>query len=100
LIEGTEEAMPNLAKVRSLLDARQLGHSLPQGFYLDPEVFEFDLAAIYGRNWILAGFEVELPQPGSYLALAVGRSPIVIVRGEDGGLRGFHNSCRHRGAQI
>jgi Rieske 2Fe-2S family protein len=92
--------MANLAKVRSLLDARQPGHSLPQGFYLDPEVFEFDLLAIYGRNWVLAGFEVELPAPGCYLSLTVGRSPIVIVRDDDGVLRGFHNTCRHRGAQI
>jgi Rieske 2Fe-2S family protein len=92
--------MPNLAKIRSLLDARQSQCTLPQGFYIDPDVFEFDLVAIYARNWFLAGFEVELPEPGSYLALPVGRSPIVIVRGHDGILRGFHNSCRHRGAQI
>jgi glycine betaine catabolism A len=92
--------MPNLAKIRSLLDARQPRCTLPQGLYVDPDVFEFDLMAIYGGNWILAGFEVELPEPGSYLALPIGRSPIVIVRGQDGVLRGFHNSCRHRGAQI
>jgi Rieske 2Fe-2S family protein len=92
--------MPNLAKLRSLLDERQPRRSLPQGFYVDPDVFEFDLVAIYGRNWLLAGFEVELPEPGAYLALTVGRSPIIIVRGQDGVLRGFYNSCRHRGAQI
>ena len=92
--------MPNLAKLRSLLDERQPRCSLPQGLYVDPDVFEFDLAAIYGRNWLLVGFEVELPEPGSHLALTVGRSPVVIVRGQDGVLRGFYNSCRHRGAQI
>jgi Rieske 2Fe-2S family protein len=95
-----EWSMAQLAKIRSLLDARQPAHSLPQGFYVDPDVFEFALAVIYGRNWILAGFEVELPEPGSYLALPIGRSPVVIVRGHDGVLRGFHNTCRHRGAQV
>jgi Rieske 2Fe-2S family protein len=88
------------AKLQALLDARLAAHSLPQGFYTDPDVFEFDLAVIYGENWVLAGFEVELPEPGSYLALPVGRSPVVIVRGQDGVLRGFHNTCRHRGAQV
>jgi Rieske 2Fe-2S family protein len=92
--------MPNFAKIRSLLDERQPRCTLPQGFYIDPDVFESDLVAIYGQNWLLAGFEAELPEPGSHLALPVGRSPIVIVRGQDGILRGFHNSCRHRGAQI
>jgi Rieske 2Fe-2S family protein len=92
--------MLNLQKIRLLVDARQPKHTLPQDFYVDPEVFAFDLAAIYGQHWLLAGFEVEVAQPGSYLALAIGHSPVVIVRGHDGILRGYYNSCRHRGAQI
>ncbi len=92
--------MPDLAKIRALLDARRPNHSLPQEFYADPDVFAFDLAAIYGESWILVGFEVEVPDPGSYLAVTIGRSPVVVVRGQDGALRGFYNSCRHRGSQI
>ena len=34
-----EWPMAQLAKLRSLLDARQPAHSLPQGFYVDPDVF-------------------------------------------------------------
>ena len=34
------------------------------------------------------------PRPTAY------RSPVVVVRGQDGALRGFYNSCLHRGAQI
>ena len=92
--------MLDLARIRSLLDQRRPGHTLPQPFYGDPDIFAFDLQAIYGRSWIMAGFEVELPTPGCTLAFTVGRSPVVIVRGRDGALRAFHNSCRHRGAQI
>ena len=57
--------MLDLARIRALIAARQPKHTLPQEFYVDPDVFAFDLAAIYGRNWILAGFEVEIPEPGS-----------------------------------
>ena len=92
--------MLDLDRIRALLDQRRPGHTLPQEFYGDPEVFAFDMTAIYGRSWIMAGFEAELPDPGSSLAFSIGRSPIVIVRGRDGALRAFHNSCRHRGAQI
>ena len=91
--------MPSLGKIRSLLDQRRAGHSLPQPFYTDPDIYEFDLAAIYGRSWIMVGFKTEVPRPGSYLALTIGRSPVVVVRDEDGALRAFFNSCRHRGAQ-
>ena len=92
--------MTDLARIRDLLRRRRPGHALPQAFYTDPEIFAFDLDAIHHRSWIMAGFEVELPSPGSTLALTVGRSPVVIVRGRDRVLRAFHNSCRHRGAQI
>ena len=92
--------MADLSRIRALLDQRRPGHSLPQPFYTDPEILDFDMAAIYGRSWILVGFEAELPEPGCTLATAIGRDQVVIVRGRDGVLRAFHNSCRHRGAQI
>ena len=34
------------------------------------------------------------------MAVTIGRCPIVVVRGRDRVIRGFHNTCRHRGAQI
>jgi Rieske 2Fe-2S family protein len=92
--------MLNFERIGALLEARKPGHSLPQALYNDPEVFAFDLEAIYARSWILVGFEVELPKPGSHLAMTIGLWPIVIVRDRSGKLGGFHNSCRHRGAQI
>ena len=92
--------MTDLARIRALLAQRRLGHALPQAFYTDPEIFAFDVDHIYGSSWILAGFELEVPTPGSTMAVTIGRSPVVVVRGRDGVLRAFHNSCRHRGAQI
>jgi Rieske 2Fe-2S family protein len=92
--------MTDLARIRALLDRRRPGHALPQEFYTDPAIFAFDLEAIHQRSWIMVGFEVELPTPGCTLALNIGRSPVVVVRGRDMVLRAFHNSCRHRGAQI
>ena len=92
--------MTDLARILALLDRRRPGHALPQEFYTDSEIFAFDVDAIHHRSWTMVGFEVELPDPGCTLALTVGRSPVVVVRGRDNKLRGFHNSCRHRGAQI
>jgi Rieske 2Fe-2S family protein len=92
--------MTDLARIRALLDSRRPGHALPREFYTDADIFSFDLDAIHHRSWILVGFEVELPTPGTTLAFNIGRSPVVVVRGRDMALRAFHNSCRHRGAQI
>lgn len=87
-------------RISKLLAKRLCGYSLPQEFYTSPEVFEFDLQAIFQRNWAMVGFEAELPTQGSYIATSIGRTPIVVIRNSQGALAGFHNSCRHRGAQI
>ncbi|MFK8253070.1 aromatic ring-hydroxylating oxygenase subunit alpha [Ancylobacter terrae] len=92
--------MLDLERIRALVAGRRPGYSLPQALYNSPDVLEFDLDAIFGQSWILAGFTCEIPQPRGYLAVTVGRSPVVITRDREGTYRAFHNSCRHRGAQI
>jgi glycine betaine catabolism A len=87
-------------KVVELLSGSKAGYTLPQAFYTDPEVFDFDLSEVYGRSWLMIGFESELPEAGSYLAATIGSSSVLLVRGRDGVIRGFHNTCRHRGSQI
>lgn len=92
--------MVELDRIRGLVAERREGHCLPQGLYNGADAFDFDMAAIYGRSWILIGFDCELPRPGSYLSEMIGTWPILIVRGRDGEIRAFHNSCRHRGSIL
>src|SRR5258706_2236462 len=89
-----------LEDISALLRTRPAGHSLPQAFYTSAAAFEFDLAAIFGKSWLFAGFEAEVREPGDYLSFLVGRWPVIILRGRDGELRAFHNSCRHRGSIL
>ncbi len=92
--------MIDISRSEALLESRRPGHGLPQALYNDPAAFELDLAAVFTRSWLFAGFEIEVRAPGDYLSVLAGRSPVVLVRGSDGVLRGFHNSCRHRGSEI
>lgn len=78
----------------------KLGHALPQYLYNAPEMFAFDMIAIYGRSWLFIGFETEYKAAGDYQAFTIGQWPILVVRGRDGNLRAFHNSCRHRGSIL
>jgi Rieske 2Fe-2S family protein len=87
-------------KMRTLFAERRDGHSLPQPLYIDPAVHDFDIQAIFQRHWIQAGLESEIPEPGDYLTLTIGASSILILRNLEGGIAGFFNTCRHRGAQI
>ena len=92
--------MSDLAWVAGQFAARRVGHTLPQGLYTDPRAFEFDMAAIYGQSWLMAGFECELPTPGSYLSMMIGKWPVLITRDRHREIRAFHNSCRHRGSVL
>ncbi|MBS7542747.1 aromatic ring-hydroxylating oxygenase subunit alpha [Ancylobacter oerskovii] len=92
--------MLDLERIRSLVTGRRPGYSLPQALYNSPDVLAFDLEAIFGQSWILVGFTCEIPRPRGYLATTVGQSPVVVTRDRDGTYRAFHNSCRHRGAQV
>ena len=88
------------AKMRDFFAEHRRGHSLPQALYVDPAMHDFDLRAIFQRNWIQAGLEAEIPRHGDYFTLNIGTSSIVILRNQDGEIGGLFNTCRHRGAQI
>ena len=92
--------MIDFDKIAGLFDARRPGHGLPQGLYNDPDAFAFDMQAIFGRSWIMAGFEIELPKSGAWMAVMIGPWPVLITRDRQGEIHAFHNTCRHRGAQI
>jgi phenylpropionate dioxygenase-like ring-hydroxylating dioxygenase large terminal subunit len=68
--------------------------------YTDADLFRLEMERLFGRAWILAGHESQAPRPGDYFTATVGLRPVTIVRAEDGALRGFHNTCPHRGARL
>lgn len=92
--------MLNDADILSLLMTRKPGYSLPQAFYTDADVFQADIRHIFYHEWQMVGAGAEMPKTGNYVTLQIGDYAIVIVRGVDGALRAFHNSCRHRGSRI
>ncbi len=74
--------------------------TLPARYYTDPALFERELQRIHYRSWLFAGRVDELPEAGSFVVRRFGRAEILIVRGEDGRVRAFHNNCRHRGTLL
>ncbi len=90
----------DVTAIARALQRRQAGHALPQLLYNSPDAFAFDLMAVFSRGWLFAGFTAEVRDPGDYVAFMVGEWPVLIIRGKDGELHAFHNSCRHRGAML
>ncbi|TVQ54124.1 MAG: aromatic ring-hydroxylating dioxygenase subunit alpha [Rhodobacteraceae bacterium] len=92
--------MPREADVLSLLLGRKPDHALPRPFYCDPDVFDADMEHIWARAWLFAIPACELPKSGDYVTYDVGRRSVILVRGADGVIRAFHNTCRHRGSVL
>ncbi|HEY2298452.1 MAG TPA: aromatic ring-hydroxylating dioxygenase subunit alpha [Jatrophihabitans sp.] len=77
------------------------GHSrmLPRTAYVDPEVFAWERRHIFS-SWMCVGYSADLPEPGSQRAVAVGNGGVLLIRDEDGRIRAFANTCRHRGHEL
>src|ERR1700761_608945 len=74
--------------------------SLPTSFYLDDAPHQRELASIWRKNWVYAFRSSEVPAARSYKTFELGDQSIFLVRDETGVLRGFYNTCRHRGAAL
>lgn len=73
---------------------------LPAEAYYDARQFDLELQRIWYRNWFYVCRSSEVPKPRAFRSVELGDQRLLLVRGEDGVLRGFHNTCRHRGAAL
>ena len=88
------------ARANALLADLDRGLALPTEWYGEPAIFQEELTRIHRRAWHFAAHTGELKAPGDVLPLVVAKTPIVLVRAEDGAVRGFLNICRHRGYPV
>ena len=51
-------------------------------------------------GWIVAALSSQLPSPSTMWVAELSSTTVLLVRGEDGTVRAFENSCIHRGTQI
>ncbi len=75
------------------------GALLPIAF-TDHDRYERELRDIFERSWVHVADVTDVPEPGCYVPGHIGRTPVLIMRGLDGVIRGFLNACPHRGATI
>ena len=59
------------------------------------EIFELERQQIFDRCWNYLGHESEVEKPGDYKRRNVAGRPVFFVRGKDGQIRVFLNTCSH-----
>jgi PAH dioxygenase large subunit len=77
-------------------DAGRIGRKI----FTDPDIYEQEKERIFASAWMFLGHESEIANPGDYVTRPLGVDPAVLMRDENGDLRVFLNSCRHRGMRV
>ncbi|WP_349829566.1 aromatic ring-hydroxylating oxygenase subunit alpha [Brevibacterium litoralis] len=95
-----DRAVLSDADITTLVTERPIGHSLAAPFYTSPEIFELDMEEIFSKHWLFVATEAEIPDPGDYVTVDVGRHSVILVRDDDEQVRAHRNVCRHRGARL
>ena len=83
-----------------LLTARKPDWSLDQPFYVDSDFFDMEMELFFNRQWLFAAMTCEIPTPGDWVRVDIGRESIILLRTKDGEIAAYHNTCRHRGSRI
>ena len=75
-------------------------YEVPASKYVDPARWELEIERIFRRVPLVLGLAAELSDLNTYRALTVAGTPILVIRANDGVVRAFLNTCRHRGSRI
>jgi len=76
------------------------GDPIPQERYYSREFMRQEWDCLWTRIWHIAGREQQLPEPGDYVVHDFMHESVVILRQQDGSLKGFYNACGHRGMKL
>ena len=68
--------------------------------YTDPQLWEREVDSIHRRRPLPVALSCELPSAGSYKAIDVVGTPLILTRDRSGAVHALVNSCRHRGSEL
>lgn len=92
----------DLAAVERVLQPFERALTLPGDAYASEDVFAWEVEHFFEGSWMCIGREkdLEVGEAGDQVAVRIGTQSFLLVRGDDGELRAFHNICRHRGHEL
>ena len=74
--------------------------TMPVWTYTSEEFYKREVERIFMKVWNFLGRVEQVPGPGDYFAASFAGVPLIVLRGEDGKVRAFANTCRHRGSEL
>ena len=80
--------------------AMQSPDRVPKERYFDPQFYQLEAERLWPRVWQMACRLEEIPAPRDFVTYEILDQSVIVVRGDDLGVRAFQNSCRHRGVRL
>jgi nitrite reductase/ring-hydroxylating ferredoxin subunit len=75
-------------------------HYLDNRIFTDESIFQEEQERIFAKVWQFSCHESEVEKAGDFRCVRIAGKSVLLVRGDDGIVRGFYNICRHRSAEV
>ena len=92
--------MFNFIEAEEIFRVTGARNGLPAWAYHNAELTRLEMDQLFLRNWMFVAHVSDIPRGGDYRCFELGEERAVVVRGEDGAVRAFHNQCRHRASRV
>jgi carnitine monooxygenase subunit len=92
--------MANTLHIAAQTADPDLGFSLPGWTYYDADFFAVEIDRVIRPSWQVVCHISDIPNPGDWHSLELLGESVIVIRGDDGTVRAFHNVCRHRASRL
>ncbi|MEY2518690.1 MAG: glycine betaine catabolism [Verrucomicrobiota bacterium] len=74
--------------------------TLPQRYFISPEIFAEEEEKIFSAQWVLVGHQSQIAKAGDYFVREVAGESVIVVHDQKDTLHAFYNVCRHRWTRL
>jgi Rieske 2Fe-2S family protein len=92
------KAVPGFHRTAETFEAG--AKTLPQRYFVSPDVFTREQEEIFAKRWVLVGHQSQISKAGDYFVSNVANESLITVLDQKSTIRGFYNVCRHRGTRL
>jgi len=73
---------------------------LPAWSFFNEEMLSLEKEVLFRSHWQAVCHVNDIPNSGDFVTLDFVGDRALVIRGQDGNVRAFHNLCRHRGSRV
>jgi len=96
----TDLSVRDILNLYNPADPLERAWTIPAPWYFDTRIETLECESVFAANWQVVGRLDQIKEPGQFFTIDVNEEPLLIVRSDDGKLRGFFNVCRHHAAAV